>query len=251
MQPPPPRADWAYFFDIDGTLAELAATPTQARVSPRLRERFAALQAATAGAVAIVSGRALEDIDGLFGRALPAAGLHGAERRDARGRVHRANGVVRRRLHEARATIVGAIALHPGLLLEDKGQALALHYRGSPRLASYAHRIMHVQRDRLGPRFAVQRGKYVVELLSAGVDKGVAIRAFLAEPPFRGRLPVFLGDDVTDEAGFAAVAKCGGYAIKVGGGASGARFRLPSVRAVGAWLSTGVLDTRAAPARRP
>ncbi|MBI2409000.1 MAG: trehalose-phosphatase [Gemmatimonadetes bacterium] len=247
MRPPPPCVDWAYFFDIDGTLAELAATPASAQVSPVLQKRFADLQTATGGAVAVVSGRALEDIDAIFGRPLPAAGQHGAERRDARGRVHQTSRARRAAIHRARAAIVPAIAAQPGLLLEEKGHALALHYRAAPRLGPMARRLMRVQQQRLGPQFAVLNGKCVVELLPAGVDKGSAIRAFLNEAPFRGRRPVFLGDDVTDEAGFVAVNALGGVSIKVGAGATGALFRLADVRAVERWLVAR--DAPAAPPR--
>ncbi len=235
--PPAPRPEWAYFFDIDGTLSELAATPASARVAPELSRRLADVRAATDGAVAVVSGRALADIDAMFGETLPAAGQHGAERRDAMGRMHHAALDLRRAMRVARDAIAGSVAQHPGLLLEDKGYALALHYRAAPRMAAYARKVMQAQHTLLGPRFAVQLGKRVVELLPAGIDKGTAIRAFLDEPPFKGRLPVFLGDDVTDEAGFAAVEACGGHTVKVGAGVSRARYRLPGVAAVGQWLA--------------
>lgn len=237
QSPPRPHPEWAYFFDVDGTLAELAATPDTAHVAPALRERFAAVRAATGGAVALVSGRALADIDRMFGEPLPAAGQHGAERRMATGQLADAEQPVRDRLAEGRQEIVGALAARPGLLLEDKGYALALHYRAAPHAAGFARALMRRVQQQLGRGFAVQHGKRVVELLPAGVNKGGAIRAFLEEAPFRGRVPVFLGDDITDEAGFAAVDERGGLSIKVGAGATRARYRLAGVQAVSDWLA--------------
>jgi len=239
--PPAPRSEWAYFFDIDGTLSELAASPRLARVDLALRQQLKALARATGGAVAVVSGRALRDIDALIdGAVLPAAGQHGAERRRADGRVTHAPAALRRAIEKAHTAVEAAIARHRGLLLEDKGYALALHYRAAPQLAAFARRVMRAQQAALGRRFALQYGKLVAELLPTGVNKGAAIRAFLAERPFYGRRPVFIGDDVTDEAGFAVVRARRGYAVKVGSGPSRAGYRLASVAAVGEWLASGV-----------
>ncbi len=234
--PPPPRPEWGYFFDIDGTLAALAPTPDDARPSPEVLARVAALVHRTGGAVALVSGRPLREIDAMFpGLAMPAAGQHGAERRDAAGRVTRLP-LPAAPLAMAHDELARLVVRHPGLLLEPKGFSLALHYRAAPRLASFAHRTMRALQRRLGAEFVVQAGKRVVELVPASSDKGVAIRAFLAEAPFRGRTPVFLGDDVTDEHAFAAVNALGGHSVKVGPGPSGARWRLASVAAVCAGL---------------
>lgn len=235
--PPPPRSEWAYFFDIDGTLSELASTPERARLAPALRERILAFRAQCGGAVAIVSGRPLRDIDRLFeGYELPAAGQHGAERRDASGRVTHVP-VMRELLDRAHASLARFVARNPKLLLEDKGDSLALHYRAAPSMAGVAHRTMRAEQRRLGQAFMVQGGKRLVELVPAGIDKGGAVRAFLQELPFRGRLPVFIGDDVSDEPAFAAVAALGGHSIKVGAGPTAARWRLRNVAAVRAWLS--------------
>jgi len=237
LVPPAPDPSWAYFFDIDGTLSELAATPGRARLAPSLRDRLGALRARCGGAVAVVSGRALRDIDVIFdGMLLPAAGQHGAERRDATGRIAQLP-VERGCLDDAHAALTRLVARHPGLLLEDKGHSLALHYRAAPRAAGLAHRSMHALQRRLCKGFQVQSGKRLVELVPAGIDKGRAIRAFLQEPPFAGRLPVFLGDDVSDEPAFAAVDVLGGHSVKVGPGPSAARWRLASVTAVSEWLS--------------
>lgn len=234
---PAPQPGWAYFFDIDGTLAELAETPGGVRLDTELRTLIQRLHAAAGGAVALISGRALSDIDGLMeGVRLPAAGQHGMERRDAAGRItHHA--VPTDKLDLAHARLAAAVAGRPGLLLEHKGLSLALHYRRAPRLAGYAHRLVRSLLPDLNGNYCVQPGKRIVELKPAGKDKGVAVLEFMAEEPFRGRTAVFVGDDLTDEYGFTAVNRLQGYSIKVGPGRTAARYRLPSVAAVRAWLS--------------
>jgi len=241
--PPPPLPGWAYFFDIDGTLADIADAPAGARVDPEFRRVLAALAQRAGGAVALITGRTIADTDRLFpGLRLPVAGQHGAERRDAAGRVRRHAGAARTAaaLDEARRQLGLAAARHPGLLLEDKGLSLALHYRRAPRLAGYAHRLVRAAARRLGGRYTVRPGKRVVELAPDGRDKGAAVLEFLAEPPFRGRTPVFVGDDASDEYGFTVVNRLHGHSVKVGPGRSAARWRLADVAAVRAWLASGL-----------
>lgn len=234
--PPAPRPDWAYFLDIDGTLADLADSPAGVRVDSALRRLVAELYRVTAGAVALISGRAIEDIDRLVPDiALPVAGQHGIERRDAAGRVSR-HAFPTRELARVRDELAAAVAPHRGLLLEDKGLSLALHYRRAPRLGGFAHRLARTAVGHVGAPYCIQAGKRVVEMKPAGKDKGVAVREFMAEAPFRGRTPVFVGDDVTDEYGFATVNRLSGHSIKVGPGRTDARWRLRDVAAVGAWL---------------
>jgi trehalose 6-phosphate phosphatase len=235
--PPAPRAEWAYFLDIDGTLLDFADVPGGVAIDAELRGQIGALSRATAGAVALISGRSLADIDGLLnGFRLPAAGQHGTERRDAAGRVvHHAQS--RDRLEWARARLTESVAGRPGLLVEDKGLSLAVHYRQAPRLAGYVHRLARSLAPRLGADFCIQAGKRIVEIKPAGKDKGVAVAEFMEEAPFRGRMPVFLGDDVSDEYGFAMVNRLGGHSIKVGPGPTRARWRLRDVAAVRAWLA--------------
>ena len=240
--PPAPRPDWAYFFDIDGTLADLADSPAGARVDPEFQRLVQDLHRATGGAVALISGRAITDIDRLFpGSPFPAAGQHGMERRDAAGRVSR-HAFPAHELHGVRQCLVDAVARHPGLLLEDKGLSLALHYRRAPRLAGYVHRLVHSLMTPLGARYCVLPGKRIVEVKPAGKDKGVAVQEFMQEVPFRGRTPLFMGDDLTDEYGFATVNRLGGCSVKVGSGRTVARWRLGDVRAVRAWLEQGLVE---------
>jgi len=234
---PPAAADWAFFLDIDGTLLEHADTPDAVRVDGAMRGLLAELQAGAGGALALISGRSVADIDGLFAPLLlPAAGQHGAERRDGAGRMHRhdfAEAPVRR----AAKRLAAFAAAHPGLLLEDKGRSLALHYRLAPQLADEAGALVDEVVAGLGEGFELQRGKMVLEIRPGGRDKGSAIGEFMAEPPFRGRTPVFIGDDLTDEFGFGVVNGMGGVSVKVGEGPSQARWRIADAAAVRAWLA--------------
>lgn len=240
--PPPP---WGFFLDLDGTLVELAETPGGAVAPEGLAELLRRLHARNDGAVALVSGRPLADLDTLLGGLrLPGAGLHGLERRTAAGRVAPPPADLAR-VAPAWDALTARVERHPGLLAERKGVAFAIHYRRAPALAGFAHRLAREARERLGADYRIERGKRVVELRPVGADKGDAIRAFLAEPPFRDRTPVFIGDDRTDEAGFAAVNERDGISIKVGPGPSRARWRLADAAAVRGWLLHG----RPAPAR--
>src|SRR5436190_6985435 len=234
---PPFKPNWAFFLDIDGTLLEIAATPKAVHTAKADCRLVAGLYDKAGGALALVSGRSLATIDELFSpMKLPAAGQHGVERRDARGRVHKpslpADMLVRAAEH-IRAFAQG----HSGLVFEHKGYSMALHYRLAPRLASAAHAVVREAARTVGEGVEVQRGKMVAELKPAGHDKGRAIEAFMKERPFGGRVPVFLGDDLTDEHGFRVVDRLGGHSIKVGPGTTAARWRLPNPAAARAWLA--------------
>jgi len=234
-----PLTGCAYFLDVDGTLVDFADAPARVRLDRTLPGLVEALYQSSGGALAFISGRSLESIDRLFpARLLPAAGQHGLERRAANGDVTRHPGPVRA-LDGARHVLEGIGIRHPGLLVEDKGLSLALHYRRAPQLASYAHRVMRKLRMSLGDQYCLQQGKRVVELAPAGRDKGAAIASFMLEAPFLGRSPLFIGDDVTDEYGFAMVNQLGGYSVKVGIGRTRAGWRLPDVPSVLAWLTSG------------
>lgn len=234
--PSPAQPDWAYFLDMDGTLIEIAETPAAADTDPCLLDIIRRLHSACRGAVAVVSGRAVADLDRrLHGLNLPLAGQHGLERRDAAGKHYR-HAAPQGAKGDIEAHLQPVLQRHPGLLLEDKGLSLALHYRQAPHLASYVHRLLHDLVDGVADTLQLQKGKRVVEIKPAGFDKGTAIEAFLAEAPFSGRRPVYIGDDMTDEHGFAVVNQRDGISIKVGKGRSAARYRLPDVAAVRDWL---------------
>jgi len=233
---PPFRSDWAFFVDIDGTLLEIAATPKAVHMAKDDCKLVAALYDKADGALALVSGRSLAMIDELFSpMRLPAAGQHGVERRDARGRVHKPS-LSDDLLARAAEPIRAFAQQHAGLVFEHKGYSMALHYRLAPQLASAAHAVVREAARELGDGVEVQRGKMVAELKPAGHDKGRAIEAFMKERPFARRVPVFLGDDLTDEHGFRVVDRLGGHSIKVGAGPTVARWRLPNPSAARAWL---------------
>jgi trehalose 6-phosphate phosphatase len=233
---PPARPHWAYFLDVDGTLIEFADTPGGVHVDDALLGLVARLHHACGGALALVSGRTLADLEHRLGSVrIPLAGQHGLERRDAAGRCHtHATPPVAKR--ELRRRLDAVVARHPGLLLEDKGLTLALHYRQAPALAAWLHRLLAAWIAEVDD-LQLQKGKRVLEIKPAGFDKGSAIAEFMAEAPFQNRVPVFIGDDVTDEHGFARVNLLGGHSIKVGAGRTAARYRLTDVAAVRGWLA--------------
>jgi trehalose 6-phosphate phosphatase len=235
---PPFEPGWAFFLDVDGTLLEYASHPREVRVGLELIQLLGRLRAAAGGALALVSGRSVEDIDRLFAPfAFPAAGQHGTERRSAGGAVHRHTPPLER-LGRAAARIVRLTAAHSGLVFENKGMALALHYRMAPALRALAEREMRAIAAELGDAFELQTGKYVVEVKPGGKDKGSAIAEFIAEAPFAGRRPVFIGDDLTDEPAFEVVNRAGGHSVKVGPGITRARWHLLDAAAVRGWLAS-------------
>lgn len=245
QQPPSYGEDWAFFLDVDGTLLDLAEHPDDVEVRPEIVGTLHDLHELTGGAVALVSGRAIADLDRiLLPEHLPAAGQHGLERRDGSGRIER-HRIEARGLERARAALAQYAARHPGILLEDKGLVLAVHYRNAPALEGEVCALAERLARDLGAGYKAQHGKMVVEIKPVGHDKGTAIREFLAEPPFRGRRPVFVGDDVTDEDGFRFVNAAGGISVKVGGGETAAAYRLADSRAVLAWLEGYLRHARA------
>lgn len=240
--PPAASLEWAYFLDVDGTLIDIAETPDAVCVDTALLDLIAHLYRESGSAMALVSGRAISDLEKLLGALhLPLAGQHGLERRDAAGRlwIHAAPPSAKSAIKEALAPI---LAHHAGLLFEDKGLTLALHYRMAPHLAAYAHRLMVQLAEDANAGLEVQRGKRVVEVKPSGIDKGTAVAEYLSEFPFKGRRAVFIGDDLNDEHGFAEVNKLDGISIKVGKGRSCARFRLPDVAAVRRWLGNALKE---------
>lgn len=234
--PPEPGADWAWFLDLDGTLIDIAPTPSAISVPVELPPLLARLSESADSALALVSGRSLDTLLQLVAPFdPPAAGLHGLEWRDSAGTIRRSEvppglDVIRNRL---------ACLAHdtPGLLMEDKGLGVALHYRQAPALAEAAlHAVQSAVADQ--PGYTVLTGKMVYEVKPAGIDKGTALRAFMAHAPFAGRRPVFVGDDATDEYGFAAANDLGGLSVLVGPlRETQARHHLPDIDSCHAWLA--------------
>jgi trehalose 6-phosphate phosphatase len=228
---------WALFLDVDGTLLELAETPQSVRVPTTLRQLLVSLSLRLDGALALVSGRTLNDLDHLFAPLrFCAAGVHGWERRDVTGCVRRPQ-LDPLQLQSARLSLRQFSARHDGLILEDKGHALAVHFRRAPHLSAEVSAAIRTACRQLGDAFTVQAGKCVFEIRPAGCTKGTAIRDFMQERPFLRRLPIYIGDDLTDEDAFAVVNEVGGISIKVGDQQSTlAQHRLPGVRQVLRWL---------------
>ena len=223
------------FLDLDGTLVDFAGHPERIMVDDALRTTLARLQHACGGALALVSGRSIAAIDRhLAPLMLPVAGQHGLERRTAAGDSVELAG--RELLEPIRQELEALLLNQAGILVEDKGLAFAIHYRQRPALASWLHRSLRAMIGARPDGLTLLRGKRVLEIKLSGADKGRAIAEFLAEVPFHGRRPVFVGDDVTDEAGFATVNAAGGVTVKVGAGRTAASNRLPNVEAVLAWL---------------
>jgi trehalose 6-phosphate phosphatase len=224
----------ALFLDLDGTLAPIAPTPDQAILDVRIRDLLPRLVRRLGGRVAIISGRTIANIDRILGTTImAAAGVHGLERRTASG--VRMDAPVHPEIPYARAECLRLAEAQPGLLVEDKGIGIALHYRVAPEAADAVHGFGSRVAARTG--LTLQEGNMVVELRTPGADKGSAVSAFMAEPPFIGARPVFVGDDLTDEDAFAAAKAGGGFGIQVGPERqTAATHRLPDVEAVFAWL---------------
>src|SRR5262245_8695290 len=234
---PPFAPNPAFFLDIDGTLLDIEGHPDDVRIGRAELELVAGLHRSTGGALALVSGRPIAGIDCLFHPLkLPIAGQHGAERRDARGKRHRHRFPVEA-LHKAAVPVRKFVGRHEGLVFEDKGASVALHYRLAPQLEAAAKAVIENALEDAGGAIEMQVGKMVFELKPAGVNKGSAIDEFMRDEPFAGRVPVFLGDDVTDEFGFRVVNRLGGHAVKIGPGDTDAQWRLADPAAAKAWLA--------------
>ncbi len=236
--PPVLTGNYAFFFDLDGTLAEIKSRPDQVFIPAHVRQALFRLAQQQNGALALISGRSMAELDALAAPyRFPLAGVHGAERRDIKGQSHAISLST-----ELAAALEQCLAdgLRPlaGSQLESKGMAFALHYRQAPE---HQHDVIALAQTAVGrfPGLALQPGKCVVEIKPEGISKGGAISAFMQEPPFKGRIPVFAGDDLTDEAGFDVVNALGGISIKVGQGETRARWRLAGVEETHRWL----LDT--------
>ncbi|MBC7604594.1 MAG: trehalose-phosphatase [Ramlibacter sp.] len=215
----------ALFLDFDGTLVDIAAQPDEVIVPSGLVPALTSLSQYLGGALALISGRPIAQVDQyLQPLILPAAGVHGAERRGVNGEVTLLNTYSLERVEEAVYTLA---AREPDLRVEVKRGSIALHYRQAPQLEAECVAAMEAAVEE-SPGLTLLRGKMVVEAKPGGASKGLAIEAFMKEAPFAGRTPVFVGDDATDEVGFATVQRLNGMGVKVGDGNTVAWQRLPS-----------------------
>lgn len=216
LQPPPlPQPNWALFLDIDGTLLDIAESPDRVAVPPALRDDLRAVEQRLNGALALVSGRAIAAIDKLFAPLqFAASGQHGSEWRPVPGAATQAvaEAPLPGGLHEAAARLNG---LHPGIVVERKSHALAVHYRNAQDFgAEIGGRLATAMAGFEG--LMLLHGKFVWEIKDARLSKGTAVDLFMRQPAFADRVAVFVGDDRTDEDGFHAVESLGGLALPVG-----------------------------------
>lgn len=228
-----PRSDWALFLDVDGTILDLAETPTAVVVPDGLLSALVRAGKALGGALALVSGRAVADIDTLFHPVqFPAAGIHGFELRPRSGPPRRVAPLM---TEEQRRKLMAVAFGLDGVIVEDKVGAVALHYRLAPDVREVlARRIEAVLADDDLHDFDMRPGKMLWEVRRNGIDKGKAVEALMRLAPFAGRIPVFVGDDETDLDGFAGARRLGGLALPVRDLTPGPGFDGPSE--VRAWL---------------
>jgi trehalose 6-phosphate phosphatase len=237
----PDLREWAILLDVDGTIIELAPTPLDVRVPPSLLDTLRGLKARSSGATALVSGRTLTDIDLVFAPLqLAAIGGHGAEFRSAAGAPARRNHA--EPLDPALKRELEAItAAAPGLLFEDKGYSLALHYRLAPDKGPFVQAAVAAVCGRASQSLEVLDGTFVVEVKHLGFSKGTAIRELMKHPPFAGRRPIFVGDDITDQSAFAVMPQYHGLAISVRRRVNGVDFHFETPEEVRGWLEQMVM----------
>ncbi|HEY1453342.1 MAG TPA: trehalose-phosphatase [Roseiarcus sp.] len=229
----------ALFLDVDGTLIDLAARPTDVVVPSGLVDTLARVERKLAGALAFISGRAISDLDRLFKPLrLRASGVHGAEMRFDPGRRAESTPAATELPRSLRTALRRVVAAFPGAFVEDKRFSLVVHYRMAPSAERPLHEaVARVIDSAKTTAIEVIDGHCAIELKAPGFDKGGAIAAFLATSAFRDRTPVFVGDDASDESGFALVAARGGYAYSVGRRRWGTVGVFPEPKAVREWLA--------------
>lgn len=241
-------SSWALFLDFDGTLVELAARPDSVVVAPGLSSTLARLADSLSGALAIVSGRPIATIDHYLGPYFDVAGLHGAERRIG-GVLRPGQTPDRPGLRRALDVFETLARDEPRLVIEDKQLSVAFHWRLVPALEALALTTVDRALAAAGPAYRIQYGHAVAELVPAHVSKGGAVDEFLTLKPYAGRRPVFFGDDLTDEAAFAAVNRHGGVSVKIGEGPTSASLRLATPEALRHCLTDWAASGQPSPER--
>jgi trehalose 6-phosphate phosphatase len=236
-RPPLLHADAALFLDFDGTIAAFASRPDGVTIDEQLLTLLERLYTRQGGALALVTGRSLASLDAMLVSARYAgAGLHGLEWRVASGKtISSANPVGARRYAVA---LRERFRADPRIVIEDKGATVAIHWRQAPERAEEC--VAAMREIVASPEFEILLGHAVAEARPRGADKGSALRALSTHPPFKGRRPVFVGDDRTDEDGFFAAQELGGHGVKVGPGTTIARYRIATVTGVRDWLAASL-----------
>lgn len=237
LESPPerlPLGQVSLFLDLDGTLAPIVERPDAVAAEPRRNALLADLATRLDGRLAVISGRTLDDLDRILERRVVCvAAVHGLVRRDSEGRI--ATSPPHPGLARAGQALAAFARDDPRLLIEDKALSLALHYRRAPERAREAIDLAEQVAATTG--LSLQPGDMVMELRSPGAGKGDALGGFMAEPPFQGSRPVFVGDDLTDEDGFRAARDRGGFGVLVGPERrTAARYRIDGVSDTLAWL---------------
>ncbi|HZH09122.1 MAG TPA: trehalose-phosphatase [Microvirga sp.] len=238
-----PDQAYALFLDFDGTLVEIVERPDAVVVEPEVPEILARLQDRLGGALAIVSGRPVSFLDRHF---LPhrfdMAGLHGLEQRIA-GELHLCDPEEHPQLRRLIGRLHEAVADKQGVLIEDKGCSVAIHWRLAPQEKEFALSVAHAAVEALGSEYRLQHGKAVAEILPSAAGKGKVIERFLHAGPYRGRRPIFVGDDLTDENGFKTVNARNGLSVRIGAGETIAKVRLGTPadlrHCLSSWASDG------------
>ncbi|WP_247654775.1 MULTISPECIES: trehalose-phosphatase [Microvirga] len=233
---------YALFLDFDGTLVDIVERPDAVRVDPSLPAVLTTLQERLGGALAIISGRPVEFLDGRFvPHAFDMAGLHGLEHRIA-GKMSMCDPDEHPALRATVERLSAIVSGKEGVLIEDKGCSVAVHWRLAPHEKDFAIATAHAAVEALGADYRVQHGKAVAEILPSAAGKGKVIERFLQEAPYRGRRPIFVGDDLTDENGFKTVNAQGGLSVRIGAGDTIAKVRLGTPADLRHCLSTWAFE---------
>jgi trehalose 6-phosphate phosphatase len=240
-----PNEECALFLDFDGTLVDIVERPEAVVVDPALPGILTRLQERLGGALAIISGRPIAFLDGHFAPCrFDIAGLHGLEHRIS-NRLFLCDPDDHPQLRDMVERLGEIVAQKPGILIEDKGCSVAIHWRLAPQERDFALATAHAAVEALGSDYRVQHGKAVAEILPSAAGKGKVIEKFLQQEPYRGRRPIFVGDDLTDENGFKTVNAHDGLSVRIGTGETIARERLgtPSElrHSLSIWASGGSL----------
>lgn len=227
----------AIFLDVDGTLLDIAPTPLDVYVPDSLRHALYALWHRLDGAIAFISGRPIAELDRIFDPLrLPAVGGHGAEIRfEPKGEIRRSR--IATLDDELRADFAQISHIGKGIIVEDKGYSLAIHYRQAPEYGGEIMKnVVAICKNERCDSLEVLPGKLVVEIKPGGYDKGTGLREMMSDENFKGRRPIFIGDDVTDNAAFAALPEFEGTGFSVGGIVKGATFNFDGPQDVRRWL---------------